>query len=61
MTAGSQPHGARWPWFSCVQMTQTVSLVVVVVKKVIMSILAQMQNTQLKSHSHSTIGTCADL
>jgi len=25
MTTGSQSHGARWPRFNCVQMTETVS------------------------------------
>jgi len=25
MTTGSQPHGARWPKFNCVQMTETMS------------------------------------
>jgi len=26
MTTGSQPHGARWPRFNCVQMIETMSL-----------------------------------
>jgi len=25
MTTGSQPHGARWPRFNCVQMIETMS------------------------------------
>jgi len=39
MTTGSQPHGARWPRFNCVQMIETVSLAAAVAKKMIMSIL----------------------
>jgi len=39
MTTGSQPHGARWPRFNCVQMTETMSLAAAVAKKMIMSIL----------------------
>jgi len=33
MTTGSQPHGARWPRFNCVQMIQTMSLAAAVLKK----------------------------
>jgi len=33
MTTGSQPHGARWPRFNCVQMTETMSWASAVAKK----------------------------
>jgi len=33
MTTGSQPHGARWPKFNCVQMIETMSLAAAVAKK----------------------------
>jgi len=39
MTTGSQPHGARWPRFNCVQMIETMSLAATMAKKMIMSIL----------------------
>jgi len=39
MTTGSQPHGARWTRFNCVQMIKAMSLVADVVKKTIISIL----------------------
>jgi len=39
MTTGSQPHGARWPRFNCVQMIETISLAAAVPKKMIMSIV----------------------
>jgi len=39
MTTGSQPHGARWPRFNCVQMIKTMSLAAAVAKKMIMSIV----------------------
>jgi len=39
MTAGSQPHGARWPRFHGVQMIKAMSLAAAVLKKMIMSIL----------------------
>ena len=39
MTTGSEPHGARWPRFNCVQMIETMSLAAAVAKKMIMSIL----------------------
>jgi len=26
MTTGSQPHGARWPRFNCVQMIETMTM-----------------------------------
>jgi len=39
MTTGSQPHGARWPRFNCVQMIETMSLSAAMVKKMIMNIL----------------------
>jgi len=33
MTTGSQPHGARWPRFNCVQMIETMSWAAAVAKK----------------------------
>jgi len=33
MTTGSQPRGARWPRFNCVQMIETMSLVAAMAKK----------------------------
>ena len=33
MTTGSQPHGARWARFKCVQMIETISLAAAVVKR----------------------------
>jgi len=36
-TTGSQPHGARWPRFNCVQMIETMNLAVVA-KKMTVSI-----------------------
>jgi len=35
MTTGSQPHAARWPWFNCVQMIETMSLAAAVAKQMI--------------------------
>jgi len=35
VTAGSQPHGARWPRFNCVQMIETMSWAAAVAKKMI--------------------------
>jgi len=39
MTTGSQPHGARWPRFNCVQMIETMSLAAAMAKKMVKSIL----------------------
>ena len=33
MTTGSQPRGARWPRFNCVQMIETMSLAAAMAKK----------------------------
>jgi len=41
MTTGSQLHGARWPRLNCVQITETMSLVAALAKKMILSILCQ--------------------
>jgi len=35
MTTGSQPHGATWPRFNCVQMIETMSLAAAVAKQMI--------------------------
>jgi len=39
MTAGPQPHGARWPRFYCVQMIEAMILAAAELKEMIMSIL----------------------
>jgi len=33
MTVGSQPHGAMWPRFHCIQMIEAMSLAAAVVKR----------------------------